>query len=192
MERSFPPLVGPIGVERYLPLSILQQINDELKMIIFDCHHKDIILLSSQSLHIGTIPLQKLDHLDIAVKRSKMKRSQSILVLNINPSFQLVLERRIISRVLQILLRKRLEMQHINFKFLQFVFESSKVDERRIIFLSHESEVQLRPVLQETAQVVVALDIHDRGNGPVVLLRLLFAIRHDISLYLIEYCSSTS
>ena len=86
-------------------------------MIVLYRHEKNILVLVSLGFHVGTISLQKVDHIDVAMQPSEVQSRHTLIVLHINPSFKLVLEGGVVTVVLQVLPRKGLKVKHIYLKF---------------------------------------------------------------------------
>ena len=59
-----------------------------------------------------------------------MQSCHSLVVLLIDPGFELVLERRIVAVVFEVLPREGLEMKHVDLHLGKFVFVGCEVEKR--------------------------------------------------------------
>jgi len=134
-------------------------------------------------LHVGTISLEKLNHLNVAVQTCEVEGCEAVFVLHIDPGLELVLERRVTAVVLHVLFGEGFEMHDVDFEFGEFVLEGGEVEEGGLVFLLEQGEVEFGPVLEVRPQVLIAFDAHDGVDGPGLGRRLLFARHHCSESY---------
>lgn len=127
MKYGISKMVLVIWIESCSPLAMLEQIDRCFKMIVFCTHKQNIFSLSTLNLHIGSILLQKHHHINITMQSCKMKGSESIRILMIDPCSQLTFKCWLVTITPAVLPAKSFIMEYINLHLGELVFECCKV-----------------------------------------------------------------
>lgn len=165
VQDGIADVIGTVRIEWDFPIPPFQQENYASQLIALYRHEQNIFILVAAGLHVSSISLEKLHHFDVAVQAGEVEGREPILVLDIDPGFELVFEGRVSAVVFEIFLGKGLEVQDEDLEFGEFVFEGCVVQQSGLVFLLEEGKVQLWPVLQVGTQVLVAFDVHDGVDG---------------------------
>ena len=67
MEEAISFDILNIQTEGDSALPVLYQVGESFKMVVFNGHEKNIFLFFVLNFHVGSVSLQKVDHLDVAV-----------------------------------------------------------------------------------------------------------------------------
>lgn len=80
-------------------------------------------MLFGRCTHIRSVPLQKVNHVDVSMQTCEMQSCDSFIVGYIDPCFELIFERRVVSMVLEIFSGKGFEVEDVNLHFGKLVLE---------------------------------------------------------------------
>lgn len=127
MKYGISKMILIIRIESCSPLTMLKKKDRCFKMIVLCTHKQNILFLPTLNLHIGTILLQKYHHINVAMQSCKMKSSESIRILMIDPCSQLAFKCWLVTITPAVLPAKSFIVQYINLHLGKLVFECSKV-----------------------------------------------------------------
>ena len=99
VERGIALDVDGVGVERNFSLAVLEKICYCFEVIVLGGHEEDIFVAFVGYFHVSSVSLEEVDHIDVAVQSCEMQGRHALMVLHIDPGFELVFEGRIVPTV---------------------------------------------------------------------------------------------
>ena len=72
MKRGVALDVDGIRVERYFSLAMLEQVCYSFEVVVLSSHEEDVLVALVSDFHVGSVSLEEVYHIDIAVQSCKM------------------------------------------------------------------------------------------------------------------------
>lgn len=114
MERSLSLIIQCIWVKRQFSISVLKEERKCFKMVIFDNHKEQILLLVGSGPHVGAVSLEEFDHFDVAVESCEVEGGHAVVVGHVDPGPELVLEGGVVLALLEVFPREGFKVQDID------------------------------------------------------------------------------
>ena len=72
MEGGVALDVDGIWIERYFSLAVLEQVCYSFEVVVLSGHEEDVLVALVSDFHVGSVSLEEVNHIDIAVQSCKM------------------------------------------------------------------------------------------------------------------------
>lgn len=72
MEGGVALDVDGIWIERDFSLAMLEQVGYSFEVVVLSSHEEDVLVALVGDFHVGSVSLEEVDHIDIAMQSCKM------------------------------------------------------------------------------------------------------------------------